>query len=206
MYTIIEDCSPYYIRFTYSGIGTIVEQFSDEHYNYQDILDNSKHRGAGGDFVHHKLSPENGTKLLEQVPMNSLIPMNHERVSLFVSRQGCIYRPHKDGLSVRCGINYNVKILDDKCVTGWYDDQELSIYPIDTLNGRSREAAGFVRSQHKPIKTMVAKQSECVLFNTDIYHDWNNGNSNNIRVLLTLRFRQADKIYFSDARRILFGY
>ena len=206
IYTILEDCSPYYIRFTYPGIETVIEQCSDQHFDYQKILDAGRSNIHVGDFVHHKLQPDHGRKILESVPMNQIIPMNDERVSLFVSRRGCVYRPHKDGLNVRCGINYNVRILVDKCVTGWYDEKELSEYSIDTLGGRSREAQGFVRSKHSPIKTMIAKQGECVLFNTDIYHDWNNSQSTNIRVLLTLRFKAQGRVYFSDARQALFGY
>lgn len=205
-YTIIEDCSPYYIRFTYEGIESVIEQCSNKHYDYDAILKEGMGRGSNHGFVHHKLNQLSGQQLLQSVPMTEQLSINDERVSLFVSRGGCIYRPHKDGLAIRCGINYNVHILDDLCVTGWYDEQDMAQYTVDTLKGRSREAAGFVRSQHTPIKTMIAKQGECVLFNTDIYHDWNNGRSSNVRVLLTLRFNQPHSVYFEDARRHLFGY
>jgi hypothetical protein len=199
-YTIIEDCSPYYIRFTYAGIEQVIEQCSEQHYDYHSIL-----KDHDRSFVHHKLSPINGKKLLESVPMRDALDVDDTRVSFFVSNGGCIYRPHKDGIAVRCGINYTVQINDDKCVTSWYDDKDMSIYPIDTLNGRSREAKGFVRKNHVPLKSMTAKQGECILFNTEIFHDWDNSQSSNIRVLLTLRFKEPHKMYFADAKRILFG-
>jgi hypothetical protein len=205
-YTIIEDCSPYYIRFTYTGIEQVIEQCSNKHYDYSNLLKEGMSNSSNVGFVHHKLPKTTGQHLLSTIPMTDVLSINDERVSLFISRGGCVYRPHKDGLTVRCGINYNVQILDDACVTGWYDEKEMSIYPVDTLKGRSREAHGFIRRNHAPIKSMIAKQGECVLFNTDIYHDWNNSRSKNIRVLLTLRFNRPDNLYFEDARRMLFGF
>jgi hypothetical protein len=185
---------------------SVIEQCSNKHFDYNAILEHDIESRQNRHFKHHKLPVENGIKLLESVPMTDVLRINDERVSLFVSRGGCIYRPHKDGLNIRCGINYNVHIEDDLCVTGWYDEQDMANYPTDTLGGRSREAYGFDRNKHKPIKTMTARQGECVLFNTDIYHDWDNSRSQNIRVLLTLRFKAQGSIYFSDARQALFGY
>ena len=54
---------------------------------------------------------------------------------------------------------------------------------------------------------MTAKPGECILFNTDIFHDWDNQLSNNYRVVLTLRIKQplTGKIYFEDAKKIIFG-
>lgn len=204
-YTILEDCSPYYIRFTYTGIESVIEQCSSNHYNYNAILEYDIESRQNRHFRHYKLPVEKGRKILESVPMTDVLSINEERVSLFVSRSGCIYRPHKDGLNIRCGINYNVHIEDDLCVTGWYDEQDMAEYSTDTLGGRSREAEGFDKNKHTPIKTMTAVPGECVLFNTDIYHDWDNSRSENIRVLLTLRFNQPGKLYFEDARRALFG-
>ena len=99
-----------------------------------------------------------------------------ERVSLFVTQPGFYYRAHKDGLNHRCSINYTVKILDDQCVTSWYSDSDLQEYEIDNLPSKtSREAVGFDKAKHVPLKSMVAIQNECILFNTEIYHDFDNG-------------------------------
>ena len=209
IYTIIEDCSPYYIRFTYAGIEQVLEQCSSEHYDYQKMIDDqpSTYLDKNGrkSFVHYKLDQSCGQKLLENVPMRDALNVDDTRVSFFISAPRCVYRPHKDGLAVRCGINYSVQINDDKCVTSWYDDKDLSIYPIDTVGGRSREAKGFVRGNHTPLKSMTAKQGECILFNTELFHDWDNSQSPNMRVVLTLRFREPHKMYFADVKRILFG-
>ena len=209
IYNIIEDCSPYYIRFTYTGIEQVFDQCTPEHYNYQKMIDEqpSTYLDKKGHkyFVHYKLDQPNCQKLLESVPMRDALNVDDARVSFFISAPRCVYRPHKDGLAVRCGINYSVQINDDKCVTSWYDYKDLSMYPIDTVGGRSREAKGFVRGVHTPLKSMTAKQGECILFNTEIFHDWDNSQSPNMRVMLTLRFKEPHKMYFADAKRILFG-
>jgi hypothetical protein len=106
----------------------------------------------------------------------------------------------------RFSINYLTRVLDDKCVTSWYSDDDLKVYFIDnTLTQSSRECVGFIKENHTPIKSMIAKQNECLLFNTDIFHDFDNSQSDNTRVVLTLRCRNPNAMYFDDVKRILFG-
>ena len=195
MLSIIEDCSPYYIRFTHNSISDIIDSC------LLSIDDVSFTRP----FTHHKFDFDTAGKILNMVPFSKDIEFYQHRVSLFVSQPGLYYRAHKDGLNHRFSINYTVKILDDKCVTSWYSDEECKDYPIDTLDGWSREASGFKKSNHTALKSMVAKPNECILFNTDIFHDFDNTNSTNERIVLTLRARQVGKIYFEDAKKILFG-
>jgi hypothetical protein len=52
---------------------------------------------------------------------------------------------------------------------------------------------------------MIAIQGECILFNTDIYHDFDNRYSENERIILTLRPTFSQSITFEDAKQILFG-
>ena len=205
-YTILEDCSPYYIRFTYSGIESVIQQCSRKYYNYDALLDINAAASVNKNFVHHKVSPVAAQNILKAVPMSDVLDICETRVSLFISRGGCVYRPHKDGLDVRCGINYNIHIKDDLCVTQWYNDEQFEELSIDTLGGRSREIVEFDRSLHIPDKIMTAVEGECVLFNTDIYHSWDNSRSENTRVLLTLRFNRPKNLYFNNVRQTLFGY
>jgi hypothetical protein len=100
-------------------------------------------------------------------------------------------------------------VLDNNCVTNWYSDEDLKDYPIDnTVNNLSRECLGFVKENHIPLKSMIAKQNECILFNTEIFHDWDNTTSQNERIVLTLRIIEELKpqTYFEDVRKILFNY
>jgi hypothetical protein len=201
-YTIIEDCSPYYIRFTHTGIEKVIEYCRQEKFEYENWLKNTDKT-----FIHHKLFITAATELLELIPMSKQINILHDRVSLFVTAGGRNYRPHKDGLDIRCGFNYTIVIKDDKCVTSWYDNDELSIYPIGTRIGtyRSREVSGFDATKHTPVKSMTAVQGECILFNTDIFHGFDNSKSDNLRVLLTLRFHKPGTTYFDDVKKLIFG-
>ncbi len=208
--TIIEDCSPYYIRFTHPGIDKIVSKCLE--------ISNKKIYNEG--FNHSALDSVDANTILDLVPASAMIELNKTRVSLFVTNPGFYYRAHKDGLDHRFSINYTVKILDDKCVTSWYSDEDLKKYPIDYLkfkeayriknpylyeNGISREAKGFKKENHKPLKSMTALPNEGILFNTDIFHDFDNSRSTNQRIVLTLRAETPADIYFEDAKKLLFS-
>jgi hypothetical protein len=198
-YTIIEDCSPYYIRFTHDGIEDITDTCLS---SIDDVSFTSQ-------FTHHRFDLDTAGKILNMVPFSKEIEFYQNRVSLFVSQPGLYYRAHKDGVDHRSGvhrfsINYTVKILDDKCVTSWYSDEECKNYPIDASR-LAREAIGFKKANHTALKSMVAKPNECILFNTDIFHDFDNTASTNERIVLTLRSTRPGKIYFEDVKKILFA-
>jgi hypothetical protein len=198
IYEIIEDCSPYYIRYTHEGINDIIDYCNEctpKFNNHQ--------------FMHYMLPETQAARMLSLIPASKQLELMINRVSLFISKPGLYYGAHKDGLDHRFSINYVSKVLDDKCITSWYSDDDLKDYPIDNLPKKaSRECVGFVRENHTPLKSMVAKQNECILFNTDIFHDWDNRNSSNERVVLTLRMVKElrPQTYFENARKILFNY
>lgn len=208
-FKIIEDCSPYYIRFTHEGIDEIIKE----------CLSIVKNNVYSKGFTHHALEENLAEKLLDKIPISKLLSINKSRVSFFITNPGYYYRAHKDGLDHRFSINYTIEILDDKCVTSWYSDSDLEKYPIDNLkhieyykdknkfvydNGCSREADGFIKENHIPLKSMTAKSNEVILFNTDIFHDFDNSKSKNQRIVLTLRATKPANIYFNDVKQILF--
>jgi hypothetical protein len=195
MIEIIEDCSPFYIRFRHPSINDIIELYS----SFLPQLDTLK-----SSFSHLKLPLGQAKQIIDLCPLSQHVSFNQNRVSGFVSKPGLYYRAHKDGLNHRFSINYTVSILDDKCITSWYSDQDLQDYIIDELGGYSRECINFDKLKHKPIKQMIAKQSEGILFNTDIFHDWDNSNSSNARVVLTLRATNPGNVYFDDVKQLLY--
>ena len=202
-YTIIEDCSPYYIRFTHDGIDKIVDICKQELTNIS--IENL--------FTHHKCGSEVANKILDLVPMSTQFSLMDARVSIFVTQPGYYYRPHKDGADHRISLNYAIQILDNDCVTSWYSDEDLSEYPVVGLinntpgwKNPSREVEGFNKFEHTPIKSMTAQPNECILFNTDIFHDFDNSNSQNVRAVLTLRIRNPGIHYFDDVKKTLFGF
>ena len=194
-YKIIEDCSPYYIRFTHENIDAIIAQCKD-------IASSSVYEKG---FTHQRLDIPVAEGILKLMPMSKQLNFLKLRVSLFVTQPGHYYRAHKDGLSMRIGINYTVNVLDDKCIINWYADDDLKDYPIDNKLYSSREASGFDRHKHTPIKSTKFVEGECILFNTDIFHDVDNTASINQRVLLTLRLAHTENLFFDDVKRILFS-
>jgi hypothetical protein len=197
MYSIIEDCSPYYIRFTHDGLDKII-----------DICK----KGMEGvelekTFTHYKFPPEIRQKILSTTPLSQSLDLKQNRASMFVTKGGRYYRAHKDGLANRISLNYTVEILDDTCATSWYSDDELAEYATEGLSWEnpSREVKGFDKTKHTPIKSMIARPNECILFNTDIWHDFDNSRSTNRRMVLTLRVKNNETFYFDDAKKALFG-
>jgi ectoine hydroxylase-related dioxygenase (phytanoyl-CoA dioxygenase family) len=204
MYTIIEDCSPYYIRFTHPGIEQVIAKCIEYTKDVDFIKWPTHYRG----FTHYQHPQNEIDEILRLVPLKSQLPLKMTRASEFVTQPGRYYRAHKDGVATRVSINYTVKVLDDKCVTSWYSDDDLKEYCLEGQDwkvGPSRECVGFDKKRHTPLKTMTAQPGECILFNTDIYHDFDNSQSTNERMVLTLRLAQAGDIYFDDVKKILFG-
>lgn len=201
---IIEDCSPYYIRFKHTGSDEIIQRCLE--FKQERIDENNQRK-----FLHFKLPQALGKEILTAVPGHSELEYIDKRVSLFVTQPNVYYRPHRDGLSLKMGINYIVDVKDDKCITSWYALEEFEGRPIDTLvTNNSREIADFnwatEYSKHTPLKSVVAKQGEVMLFNTDLYHDVNNVHSKNERTILTIRSSLHLQPTFMDARKIIFGY
>lgn len=195
MYKIIEDCSPYYIRFTHPGIENVIsickKQAAQTEYT----------KG----FTHQQLPLPIGMHILSFIPMSKQLHFLKPRVSLFATQPGHYYRAHKDGLNFHIGINYTVNVLDNNCIVNWYSDEDLKDYPIDNLaSKRSREADGFDRKKHTPLKSTVFVEGECILFNTEIFHDVDNTASEYQRVILTLRLAYPEDVFFEDVKKILF--
>jgi hypothetical protein len=203
-FKIIEDCSPYYIRYTHDNFEDIIQLCTDYKKQYVDALTTKSK------FMHLKLPVDLGSFILDKVYKAIELQLFKQRVSLFVTQSNHYYRPHRDGLAIKMGINYHIDIKDDLCVTSWYDNKLFEGRPIDTLGGVSREIGDYNREVEKeiikPSKSMTAKQNEVVLFNTDYFHDVDNTASPNERTILTLRSSLYEKIDFFDARQILFGY
>lgn len=194
IYTIIEDCSPYYIRFTYPNSKIIMDICRREGYN-----DNND------TFIHHRYPLEVAEEILQYAPYPEELRINKNRVSLFVTKPGRLYRAHKDGSNMKFSLNFHVKIQDTACETTWYSDEDMAGYKIDTLGGHSRECIGFIKKNHTPLKSMVAVEGECTLFNTDIFHAFDNRQSSNVRSILTLRDTGPQRFSFDDVRKLLFN-
>lgn len=203
--TILEDHSPYYIIFTYPGFQEVVDYCKK--FKALWILDPAPNT-VNPNFNH---TPINGKYALTKINLPPALQFQESRVSLFITKPGGYYVPHKDGADHRVSINFPIQILDKDCVTQWYSDEQMTNWPIDEETykmGHSRENTNFMHSDKNkltPLKSVCFQEGACILFNTDIYHDFDNTQSAHTRVILTLRLKNAGKMYFDDVKKILFG-
>lgn len=205
MYTIIEDCSPYYIRYTHPSMMSVINRC-------QDLISATTFPSP---FIHYKFDRKAGQEILDQTPLTTQFDLNSDGgVALLATHPGHCCRIHKDGVATHVSFNYTIKILDDKCSTSWFSDEDMKIYEVDNHHyledsppkPTGRRLNGCDKSKHIPLKTMNAKPNEAILFNTEIWHDFDNRQSQNERIVLTLRLRRPDELYFEDARKIMFGF
>lgn len=195
-FKIIEDCSPFYIRFTFDGLEEIIKFVSE-----QTFLDKNCNVFPG--YSHKNFTAEIGYKILKMLPIQDLCSFKVDRVAIFETPPGGGCGIHKDGISNKVSFNIPIEILDDKCITKWYDESqfenlEVQGFPYTRIvykNFRDME-------QFKPAKTMVAKANEMLIFNTDIFHSWQN-QSEYTRKVLTIRPMDSEKLSFDEARRRL---
>lgn len=204
MYFIVEDCSPFYIKFSYAGINNIIKICSTE---LDKILQQEKYIEQTASFIHWKLPRRTGHGILDSVPFSRQFDFQRDRVSLFISKPGHRQDIHIDGASI--SFNFSVRITDNKCITNWFNwnDIEQNFNPVsDMPNNRAvLPIDTFLENPVPPIQTMIQEPGICTLFNSDFYHNFDNSQSENNRVILTLRVRLKNKVCFQDAKQILFG-
>lgn len=205
MYEIIEDCSPYCIRFRFEGLEELI--------NFIKTLKPSVEYGAVN-YFHRTFHEVDAKKIIEKLPMANDFDWLTKRFTIFSTPPGRCCAIHKDGNAYKdggggdfVGINIPLTILDDQCVTSWYDDEvfkDMNVFGWPYCFKVLFDPKGY--DQFPKLKQMVMKPTEVVLFNSSIYHSWENNKSKNIREILTLRFKHGEQINFFDARKILFGY
>lgn len=206
IYTIIEDCSPYYIRFTWPGLTNLVD------YVKQASKLNCETFNFNG-YDHINFGHNEAVEIIKQLPMRSKIKLMSRRVTLFSTHPGGRSSVHKDSTDHRFSINIPIEVHDAECITSWWLDKSLVNYDQNLLTRENVDNKVMVTSRRitsnglplpVPDKTMIAVPNECILFNTDIFHDWNNSKSANRRTVLTFRAVNPGEIYFDDAKKILF--
>jgi hypothetical protein len=198
-YTIIEDCSPYYIRFSFDKLQDIIEFVKDQP---TELI-----RQSPG-YSHEHYSVEVADTIISMLPMSNVIKFKNQRAALFNTPPSGGCGIHKDGGDAKVSFNIPIEILDGDCVTHWYSDEEVKDLPLNPALGRySNNVWGNWKDlgQFTSAKTMTAQPSEMILFNTDIYHCWSNEHSKNSRKLLTLRAVDTS-LYFEDMRKLIFGF
>ena len=199
MYEIIEDCSPYYIKFRYPGLEAFIDAAKKKYHTCS--LNDPAH------FYMRTLDFDPGMELLNMLPYRDQFSLNTNRVSYIISMPGARNHIHIDGGSV--SFNYGINILDQNCITRWYDFDTVESNYISKPNlPMDRYSVSPDQVKNKPIpclKSFTHNDGEAVLFNSDIYHDVDNSTSPHRRAILTFRTVPPGKIKFEDAKRILFN-
>lgn len=181
-HTIIEDSSPFYFKFTHDGLEKIISICQEE-------LKKIKEFPKVNTFLSHAFSIDVGKKILDLLPLSKKITFQEDRVTLFISAPGYKHYVHIDGAAV--SVNYGVSIVDNKCITNWYSNIDIinnfNLTPDLPWNRSLVKRAEFNKSKQLPIKSFLHRQQEAIIFNSLIYHDFDNTNSKEYRSILTLR-------------------
>ena len=190
---LLEDCSPYYARFTFEGADRVIERVRAAGYT-----DNGKR------FVHHRYDPVFAQEMLDLIPRSEELHLNVHRFSLLVFKPGLRAYVHKDGRDLNFGINLHIVSRDDACITSWYDDDTVAGFP-HVFIPPDRIVTGVSPAVVRPARQLVARQGDVILFNSNIYHEFDNSASPHERWVLTLREREPTRLSFADAYRVLFS-
>jgi hypothetical protein len=197
MFTIIEDCSPFYVRFTFDGIQSFIEHMqslSPESFNKKDYLG----------YIHSDVIESEVETVLKKLRLTEKFEFVKKRVGVFdtLPYGGCGI--HKDGYNRKVSFNIPIEIHDDLCVTKWYDDSLFEGMKVAGFPYSRNVFLDYTKMQTiSHSKEMVAKIGEAIIFNTDIYHSFDNTKSSDWRRVLTLRLVD-DNISFQQAKEILF--
>ena len=206
MFQILEDGSPFFIRFKYVDIENFIK-FARENFhvvNYENSLI------ADPDVGNHYLpitDPQLLNQFLDMVPFTNLLPMNTERVAYLASKPYTMSHLHIDNASI--SLNYGISMADDLCVTSWYDYDlvEKTYYSKNNMpwDRHSVSIPQITENKIPSIKSFIQQEGECTLFNSDYYHCVDNSNSPNHRIVLTFRLAPPTIMNFEQVKKWLFG-
>jgi hypothetical protein len=201
-FTIIEDQSPYFIRFQFDNLTKII-----------DLVKNKEKESIirfKGSYI-HKDFPEPVTK-----EIISLLPVEFgfdiAVASIFETLPGGGSGIHKDGKDNRISFNIIIKKDDNECITYWYNNED-QFKPKVEYSSEIKQYGdpSYTRNIYKDHKTankfdysmsMIAQENEMILFNTEIFHSWKNNSLKFSRKVLTLRIKDRN-IFFDDAKKTL---
>ena len=203
IYEIIEDESPYYIKFKFDGLDDMVKFVQNTTPTFSTNV--PKKQIENPDYYHQTFNLNLATQIIDMLPLSKQIEFNKAWLAIFKTPPNGGAGIHKDGQSIRTSINIPISILDEECTTSWYSD--------DMFDERNSIGAPYTRNiepdvnnlnQYKPVKTMIAKVGEAILFNVDRWHAWHNKSKIHYRSMMIMRAVDVINIYFEDIKKIIY--
>ena len=196
-YDIIENCSPFYIRIQFTELPQIISKV-------QSMLDSAFNHTDYKAYVHSDMTTEVANEFISKFKFFNDYKFVDKRVAIFTTPPGSGCGIHKDGTLRKVSFNIPIQISDDKCVTRWYDDDPFVDATVTGLPYSRNVYRDYKTMQKIPcIKSLVANAEDMVVFNTDIYHSWDNTLSPNYRKILTLRLLDDSLSFDEVAKNIL---
>lgn len=208
MYNVIEDCSPYYVKFYHESLPKIVNYIKNKKY-----VINEDWKTSIAVLGRYQFDINASQEILSMLPMYGTVPrFDANCVAVWRTPAGGFRNAHKDGLQNGCAINLPIDIADNCCITSWYNDDQLSSCVEESksiyFHGREggfREAKGFSFDKHRPNISTVMGSNEFILFNSNIWHSIDNRQSPFDRSMITFRFEDSENLTYIDIYRQLFG-
>jgi hypothetical protein len=201
MYEIVEDCSPFYIKFKFNGLSKFLDDATLE-------LEKNHKLDGQRSVYQRKIALADSQYFLDQIPFSKQIKFQSDRLAYIITKPGTRHNIHLDVSKI--SFNFGIQIKDDCCITNWYDIFSVTNsyktnlgLPLDRYIIDLNES---LKNPITPIKTFTQKEGECILFNSDIYHDFDNSSSVNNRIILTLRPVTEFKLGFFAVRKLLFNF
>ena len=218
MYKIIENRSPYFVKFYIDNIEEIKKFVNECLQNLN--TDNSIEKRNVPSYQHLNLKINDAQKVIDMFPLSKSFKFEKERVAVFVTPPYGGGGIHKDGpetdLTKRVSygphnISFNIpiEIWDNACKTKWFDDEMFDKWENLTSHTKySRNVfLDFTKTdQFSPAAETIMSDDCVMLINTEKWHTFYN-NGPNIRKILTIRLAKSERQNYdfsSVAKKILY--
>ena len=205
---IIDNQSPYYIRFSVPELNIILPWLQQNMSNPAVCRDYPFTERAQRE--HHRKQIDI-KEIWSHIPGKDIIPWSSTG-TVFVTLPGGGSPLHRDknprGIEWddHMGLNFPITVQDRCCHTHWVDDTVLKSYPnIEYSNIHTVRHYVERKGQVPTARSVSLGPNEIMLVNTAIWHSWHN-DSPHTRIIMSLRVKENKKHWtFQQAREALFS-
>ncbi len=202
MIKLLEDNSPYYSKIYFNEIIEIQKILRN--------IDMNSLVNAIPNFSvvrHPKLSLDVSRMIINSLPFKD--DFNWKTTIIFLTNPGKQSIVHKDGPG-KFTLNISFDIKDDKCITKWYTDKLIEENNLGDQSIHTKHPKGNLYQIIKTSddlessKEMIMGSDEALLFNTSIWHRFDNRKSANQRGIVCIR--TDDDTTYEQAKDKIFKY